>query len=142
MEKDKENCLTALGQNRPIRPSTNGIRGRARGGAIGFSERSLLEPKLGTKSPIRFYESLTLYFWPLLCFLSLQIESPTSPAARTRSPCDTTVEKSSGSNWIVIGSNLNLTRAVLGHEFGLRTHGAAGLYQRRNSSIVVPARPI
>jgi hypothetical protein len=87
LEKENENLLTVFGQNSPIRPSSNGIWGRARGSAIGFAQKPLPEPKLGTKSVTQSHESLTLYFQPLPIFLSFKMKSLTlSGGADTFSP--------------------------------------------------------
>jgi hypothetical protein len=69
------------------------------------------QPGHNPSTPI---ESLTLYFWPLLCFLPLQIEFPTSPAARTRSPRDPTAEESPSSLRTAARSNLNLIQTITG----------------------------
>jgi hypothetical protein len=100
-----------LGQNLPNRPSLSRLQGRPRQ-RNRFCTKVVARAEVVTKSSTELCESLTLYFWPLLGFLSLQSESPMSPTAWTRSHRDTTAEESPGSRWIATRPNPNLPRAT------------------------------
>jgi hypothetical protein len=102
-----------------------------------FCIKAHARAELVTKSSTELCESLTLYFWPLLGFLSLQSESPTSPTAQTRSHRDTTAEESPGSRWIATRPNPNLPRATTGTDL---THQLTECHDHAQGGSPVPWR--